>query len=135
MSAKPETATAQVQMGQRARESLQLLTSWSQRNGLFYAYLALLIFFSASSSRFLTTSNIRVILLQSAVFGMIAVPGSMLILSGYVDLSVGSVACFASIIFGELIKSAGIVWWAAFVLTLILGTLWGVLQGYLIAYL
>jgi ribose/xylose/arabinose/galactoside ABC-type transport system permease subunit len=118
-----------------AREPLRILQSWSQRNGLFYAYAALVVFFTVSSSRFFTGPNIRVILLQSAVFGMIAVPGAMLILSGYVDLSVGSVAAFCSIIFGELVVSAGMLWWVALIVTLILGLMWGLVQGYLIAYL
>ncbi len=109
--------------------------NWSQRNGLFFAYLGLVLFFALSSGRFLTTSNVQVILVQISVFGIIAVPGAMLILSGYIDLSIGSLAVFVSIVFGELVVTRGMstVW--ATVVVLLIGLSWGLSQGFLIARL
>lgn len=138
-STAPQWSMAPQPTVRRRRAALHGWRDWSKRNGLFYAYVLLAAFFTVGSSRFLTGSNIRIILLQSAVFAMIAVPGAMLVLSGYVDLSVGSVAVLSSTVFGQLAKSAsvssGMVWWEAFVLAVFVGLLWGVLQGYLIAYL
>lgn len=111
------------------------MVSWSQRNGLFYAYLGLLLFFTLSSSRFLTRANIEVILLQIAVFAIIAVPGAMLILCAYIDLSVGSIAVLVSILFGELVAVHHISTLWASILTLAIALAWGLGQGYLIAYL
>lgn len=110
------------------------LLGWAQRNGLFFALVAMIIFFWLSSERFLTWPNIRVILMQVAVTGIIAVPGAMLILAGFVDLSIGSIAVLSSVIFGQAMQAElGLV--PALLLGLGAGTAWGLLNGYLIAYL
>lgn len=114
---------------------VRLFISWSQRNGLFYAYAGLVLFFALSSDRFLTAANIEVILLQIAVFGIIAVPGASLILSGYVDLSIGSIAVLVSILFGQFVTVNHISTLWASVLTLLIAVGWGLAQGYVIAYL
>jgi len=68
------------------------LLAWAQRNGLFFALAAMIAFFALASERFFTSQNASVILLQVAVVGIVAVPGAMLVLAGFVDLSVGAVA-------------------------------------------
>lgn len=107
--------------------------SWSRRNALFYALAVLVVYFSFASSNFLTTSNIEVILLNVAILGIVAVPGAMLVLAGFVDLSVGSAAVLCAVIFGKLFE-AGLPPGVCFVLALLCGTLWGVIQGALVAY-
>jgi ribose transport system permease protein len=106
---------------------------WSKRNGLFFATALLVAIFAVSNSRFLTTSNVEVILLQSAVVGILAVPGAMLVLSGYVDLSVGSVATLVSIAFGIMAGEIGT--GLAVAAAMAIGLAWGIIQGFLIAYL
>ena len=71
--------------------NLRPVLEWMQKRGLFFALLILVVFFWATSDRFMTASNISVILQQVAVNGLVAIPGAMLILSGYVDLSIGSI--------------------------------------------
>ena len=88
----------------------------------------------AVSERFLTPQNISVILQQVAVVGIIAVPGAMLVLAGYVDLSVGSIAVFAATIFGKSME-AGLGLPLALLLGFCAGTGWGVLNGWLITLL
>jgi ribose transport system permease protein len=107
---------------------------WAQRNGLFFALVILVVVFSLLSPRFFTASNLTTILLNVAVVGIIAVPGAMLILSGYVDLAVGSIAVLVSIVFGELMH-AGASAPVAFVAALATGTAWGLASGLLITYL
>lgn len=106
---------------------------WSKRNGLFFALIILFTIFTVVTPRFLTTSNLTVILLQISVIGIVAVPGSMLVLSGYVDLSVGSLGGFVGIVFGILAKHIGVGW--SVTLALLIGASWGAFQGFLIAYL
>jgi ribose transport system permease protein len=105
-----------------------------QKRGLFFALVILLVFFWATSDRFMTAANIAVILQQVAVDGLVAIPGAMLILSGYVDLSVGSVAVLSAVVFGEVMAAQlGLV--PAILSAILTGTAWGALNGYLIAYL
>jgi ribose transport system permease protein len=114
------------------RAAARAVLEWSKRNGLFFALVLLVVIFSLVSPRFLTSANVKVILLQVAVIGIVAVPGAMLILSGYVDLSVGSVAVLVSITFGILAKDVGTGW--AFAFGIAIGIAWGAVQGGLISY-
>jgi len=110
------------------------LLAWAQRNGLFFALAAMIAFFSLASERFFTSQNASVILLQVAVVGIVAVPGAMLVLAGFVDLSVGAVAVLSSVIFGQAMQAElGLA--PSLVFGLATGVAWGVLNGYLIAYL
>ena len=63
----------------------------AQGGGLFVALFGLGTYFTIASRAFLTRSNLLVVLLQVSMLGMVAVPGSMLLLAGKIDLSVGSV--------------------------------------------
>ena len=64
----------------------------AQGGGLCVARFRLGTYFTIVSPAFLTQSKTLVILLRVSIRGMVAVPGSMLLLSGKLDLSVGSVA-------------------------------------------
>jgi ribose/xylose/arabinose/galactoside ABC-type transport system permease subunit len=114
--------------------SLRPLLGWAQRNGLFFALVILIAVFSMMSGRFLTIPNFTVILLQVAVIGIVAVPGAMLVLAGYVDLSVGSIAVLAAVVFGQAME-----WGVGLPVALLIGVgagaAWGVFNGYLIAFL
>jgi len=105
----------------------------AQQSGLAAALVVMGAYFAVSAPRFLDGANLVVILLQVAVIGIIAVPGAMLILSGYIDLSVGSVAGLAGVVFGGL-AAGPMPWGLAFVIALGVGLAWGLIQGALIAY-
>ncbi len=110
------------------------LINWAQRNGLFFGVIVLVVVFQALNSRFLSFNNVAVILLQVSIVGIVAVPGAMLVMSAYVDLSVGSVAMLTAIVFGEF-KSGGMSVWLAFACALAVAGAFGLLNGVLIAYL
>jgi ribose transport system permease protein len=116
------------------RRVLSLIGAY-QSGGLLVALIALGAFFTSTSSHFLTGSNLKVVLLQVAVVGIIAIPGAMLLLSGYLDLSVGSVAVLAAAVFGELAKVQHVSIGLAVVAALVTGAAWGTLNGILVAYL
>lgn len=108
--------------------------SWTQRNGVLVALLLLVAFFALANGRFLAVPNLKVILLQVAIVGIIAVPGAMLVLSGYVDLAVGSLAVLAAVVFGELV-TAGTPPLLAAIIALGVGAGWNTVAGGAIAYL
>ena len=70
-----------------------------------------------------------------SIVGIVAIPGAMLVLCGYVDLSVGSVAVLAVAVFGHVNKvdhhSIGL----AIVATMAAGAAWGLMNGFLVSYL
>ena len=115
-------------------QRLRGIVGWAQRNGLFFALILIVAFFATRSDRYLTVANLHVVLLQVAVVGIIAVPGAMLLMAGYVDLAVGSIAVLASVVFGELAAVGSNIVLAAAV-ALLVGLGWGLATGYLVAYL
>jgi len=112
----------------------QRAVSWAQQNGVFFALVLLAFFFSTQSDRFFTGSNINIVLLQVSVIGIIAVPGAMLLLAGYVDLSVGGIMVLSSVAFGQVVEGGGGEL-TAFVVALLVGLAWGATSGFFIAYL
>lgn len=65
---------------------------------LLFVLVAMIVFFSIRSPYFLTHSNILNVLTAIAVTGIIAVPGTMLLIAGQVDLSVGSGAALCGVV-------------------------------------
>jgi ribose transport system permease protein len=119
---------------QRTHGSLRRLGA-AQGGGLWVALIALSLYFSWSTGSFFTQSNLLVVLEQVSVLGMVAVPGAMLLVSGNLDLSVGSVGGLSAATFGEFAKVFGWPIWLAFLGALAVGAAWGTMNGVLISYL
>jgi ribose transport system permease protein len=116
------------------RRLLSLIGAY-QSGGLFVALVLLGIIFTAASGNFLASSNINVILLQVTPLGIMAIPGAMLLLSGYLDLSVGSVSVLGAAIFGLLAKQMHVSLVVATIVALLVGAAWGAMNGYLTSHL
>ena len=106
-----------------------------QSGGLLVALIVMGAVFTSTSPNFFTHSNLTVILLQVAIVGMVAIPGAMLVLSGFVDLSVGSVAVLAVAIFGQMEQINHLSLAEGIVIALAGGAGWGLMNGILICYL
>lgn len=74
----------------------------------------------------------RNLLVDNAFLGIAAVGATFVILSGGIDLSVGSVMAFTSILLAVLIEHAGLHPLPAIAVALLAGTLFGSVQGLLI---
>jgi ribose transport system permease protein len=60
------------------------------RHALVIGLIAMVLVFSLAEPAFISVGNVRNILLASSILAVVAVPSALLILSGYLDLSVGS---------------------------------------------
>lgn len=83
---------------------------------------------------FFSLYNFINILKANAYIGIIAVGMTFVILSGGIDLSVGSVVAFTSIFVAKLYTVYGVPSWVSMLICLGIGLLQGVLMGCLIAY-
>jgi ribose transport system permease protein len=97
---------------------------------LLVVLLLLLIFFAWRSPFFLNVDNFLNILTAIAVTGVIAVPGTMLMISAQVDLSVGSAAAFCGVVLAVIADSAGL--GVGVLAALGAGLLLGVVNGFLV---
>jgi ribose/xylose/arabinose/galactoside ABC-type transport system permease subunit len=73
----------------------------------FGALLVLGVGFSTLNSRFLTFDNFRIVALNVAELGIVVVPVALLVMSGSVDLSIGSVASVSAVTSGKVMADTG----------------------------
>ena len=98
------------------------------RNGIVIALVLEVLFFWSQSEKFMTTSNIRLIFLQVAVVGIMAVPTALLLMSGYIDFAVGSTLGLSAVVLGKQLE-AGTHPVTACTLTIIVAAGVGLCQG------
>lgn len=121
-------------LDRRLPVSLAGAIGWAQRNGMFFALVLLILFFSWSAPNFATISNLSVVLMQVSIVGIVAVPGAMLVLCGKVDLSVGGIVVLSAVVFGQCMEAkTGLP--VAVAAGLVAGGLWGGLNAVLVARL
>ena len=93
--------------------------------------LALIFVFSFTSPAFLTVNNGLTVLLQTSVIGLLAIGMTMVIITGGIDLSVGSVLALAGVVTGLLMK-AGFPVIPAMMFGVVTGGFCGFLNGIII---
>ncbi|HEV7848215.1 MAG TPA: multiple monosaccharide ABC transporter permease [Mycetocola sp.] len=114
---------------------LSHLVSDLGKNGIFIALLAVVLFFAVvTDGILLRPQNISNLIVQNGYILVLAIGMVMIIIAGHIDLSVGSVAAFVGACSGVFAVSWGLPWWLAVVLSLGIGALVGVWQGFWIAY-
>jgi ribose transport system permease protein len=93
--------------------------------------VALLVFafFALTTNTFLTEFNLINILRNAALIGIVAVGMTYLLIAGEIDLSVGSVFGFLTVIMGLLVVELGINPWLAMVGVIALGAVIGAVNG------
>jgi D-xylose transport system permease protein len=91
------------------------------------------ILFQSLNSNFLTAGNLVNLLVQAAVFSLLAMGEVFALLLGEIDLSIGFVAGLSAVVMSELVRpTVGWPWWAAIIAALVVCALIGLLQGSLI---
>lgn len=112
----------------RARPALPALLG---RHGVLAALSALILFGALRYDGFLSAYNVFAVLGYNSMFGMIALGMAFVIMTGGIDLSVGSVAALASVV-AALLSPYGL--WPALLGAVAAATLLGLINGLVIAY-
>jgi D-xylose transport system permease protein len=95
--------------------------------------LLISILFQSLNSHFLTAGNLVNLLIQGAVYMLLAMGEVFALLLGEIDLSIGFVAGIGGIVTAELVKqSYGWPWWAAILAAPLVCALIGAVQGTII---
>lgn len=118
--------------GEQARASSRPGLGVSVRDKLqqflaFASLIVIFIFFSAMSENFLNYTNITAILFSTVVIGTLALGTTFVIITGGIDLSLGTGMALCAVISGVLIVNAG--------LPVLLGVIGAVLFGGLIGFI
>lgn len=93
--------------------------------------IILIVAFSFTSPAFLTVNNGLTVLLQTSVIGLLAIGMTMVIITGGIDLSVGSVLALSGVVAGLVIK-AGVPVVPAMALGILAGAVCGFANGLVI---
>jgi fructose transport system permease protein len=91
--------------------------------------------FTMVSDRFLQPANLGLVLAQVTVIAVLALGQTLIILTAGIDLSVGAIAVFSSILMANLATKIGLPGVLALVVGLVLGTLMGMVNGILVTRL
>jgi len=126
---------ANIEMKQYKMKSLnfksRLSWLWSEYSVIF-AFLIIFITASIVNPRFLDINNQLNILMQVSIIGIIALGMTVVMLSGGIDLSVGSVLAFVGVVTVLALNASGSILVAVFT-ALIVGSFAGFLNGLMVA--
>nr|WP_236721731.1 substrate-binding domain-containing protein [Prescottella equi] len=108
------------------------VTSVRGTGGPLAALVALVVLLALLSGDFLTTHNLLNVGVQASVTAVLAFGMTFVIVSGGIDLSVGSIAGLSGIVTGWTATTAGVPMWLAVLAGMASGVLAGVVSGILI---
>jgi fructose transport system permease protein len=118
------------------RSALKKLQHWLHQTPSavpMIVLVAALIVFGLLSENFFKATTLSTILQQIAIVGILGCAQSIVVLTAGIDLSVGAIAVFSSVLMGQLSFRYGIPAELSIVLGLFLGTGMGAANGFLIA--
>lgn len=93
---------------------------------------ALVVFFNYSAKGFMTTSNLINMLRQISVLGIMSIGTAMLLISGGLDLSIGSQLALTGCVVASLIIRSGFPPWQAYIIGIVLAMAVSTLNGVII---
>ena len=113
--------------------NMKSIGSFLARQGILVAFVLFMIGFALANSRFLGIDNVMGVIRSSAILGVIALGVTFVVISGNLDLSVGSMMSFSTIVVLDLHDKIGpnLAIPVMFAMTMALGALIGFLVGYL----
>jgi ribose transport system permease protein len=106
-----------------------------QRLLAFAALIVIIVFFTFASEHFLTFSNFKGILLATSVTGILAMGVTFVIITGGIDLSIGTVMTLSAVMTGVTITNMGLPTPVGIAAGILTGTIMGLINGALIARL
>jgi ribose transport system permease protein len=101
----------------------------------FSGLIALVIVFSLASPNFMQTQNILAILQATSVNGVLAIAATLVIITGGIDLSVGTLMTFCAVIAGVILTYFGLPLPFGILGAILAGTVSGLVSGVVIAKL
>ncbi|WP_202804072.1 ABC transporter permease subunit [Crystallibacter crystallopoietes] len=111
------------------------LRNLAVRHSMVLVMVVVIFFFISQSSRFATPDNLTTILVAAAPFAFIALGQTLVILTGGIDLSVGSVIAAAGMASALIAVNFPNMMWLALLVGLLVGLAAGTINGLLVSWL
>jgi ribose transport system permease protein len=127
------TATAPPTGEQQPEQSKQnAALEWLKGQYALFILIVLLIIAALSSPAFLTPTNITNLLLQMSIIGVVVLAELIIVLTGGIDISVGSALGLAAVLCAGLFGGFSV--WFALLVALAVGGIIGVVNGWLVSF-
>lgn len=132
--AKEATAGGRMLSGGGEGRRGDRLSVFAQQHGALVALLLTVLIAALSFESFATAGNLQNIAVSSSFLAIVALGMTFVIVSGGIDLSVGSVAALSAIVLGYAATQEGLPVWTSVLLAVGTGVGCGLVSGGLIAY-
>lgn len=109
------------------------ILNFVNKNNTFFVFAILLILCGILTTNFFAPNNITNLLRQNAPLGIASLGMLMVILTGGIDLSIGSIALFSNVLFAYLLAQGQSLFMSVGA-SLLFGLLFGLISGVLVAY-
>ncbi len=106
-----------------------------QKFAAFAGLVGLLVVFSLTSKNFMSVSNMISITVQTTTIALAGIGVTYVIITGGIDLSIGSVLALSGVVAGLLVKNWGFPIPLAFLVGILMGMFCGFLNGGMIKFL
>ena len=103
-----------------------------QSMAIVLGLVAMIVFFSIASPNFLTPSNINNILLATMINGVLSVGALYVVVTGGIDVSIGTSMTFVSVMLGVFMTWWGLPAWLGIICGLLTGALVGLINGIMV---
>jgi ribose transport system permease protein len=115
-----------------ATEKKNPVVEWLKGQYALYILLGLLIIASVSTPAFLTATNLTNLLLQMSIIGVVVLAELIVVLTGGIDISVGSNLGLAAVLAAGLFGGNSVI--LALLVAIVVGGVVGFVNGWLVAY-
>ena len=101
---------------------------------IVFVLLAMCVFLSIYTENFLNRDNLVNITRQVSINGILAIGMTVVVLTGGIDLSVGSLVALAGVITAGLLRNQGLPIWQAIIIAVMCSIMLGAVSGNFVAY-
>ena len=100
--------------------------------GIYVILIIIFVFFAICTDSFLSPKNLFNIGRQVSMIGICAVGMTMVLLTGGIDISVGSIIALVGVVCAKLTVEGNIPFYLSAVLAILVGTLCGLIVGFMV---
>jgi ribose transport system permease protein len=111
---------------------VRIISSLLKRFAIILVFLGLCIFFTILNPAFIGIENIMQVLRNVAIMGIVCIGMSYSLISGGIDLSVGTIQGFSLIIAALMVLRLGVPFFLAAIIGILAGVIIGLINGFVI---
>ncbi|HTF49978.1 MAG TPA: ABC transporter permease [Pseudonocardia sp.] len=126
------TATAPSEPQQSEPSRGNAVLGWLKGQYPLYILIVLLIIASVSSPAFLTPTNLTNLMLQMSIIGVVVMAELIVVLTGGIDISVGSALGLAAVLSAGLFGGNSV--FVALIVAIVVGGVIGLINGWLVSF-